>query len=1236
MTCAPRCFAAVLLLLSACTHQSGLPEPGSKEYRELVHTFNVGLSALQCSEDVRAKTDLTQASQLAPGEPAVWADLGLLAMRQQEFETAFQNMDKARELAPDNSQIEFYLGDIESKRGKLPEAIQHFRKAVDLDGTNVKALYSLAEETERQGNAADALQFLKKILDRQPDNAAVLLDVARLASKTGDADALKSAVAKLSQQSTAWPDEVRQQMTTLQQAANGPNPRDAALRVAFLRNVLLRVPKYRQSAENVKTPPASAGEPFVKFMRLPSPSSEPAAPDLATSFELKPLADLPGHVVWVRSVYLDGSGKESILWFDGASLHIGSAAIKTGPIGPNQVAVADFNFDFKNDLVVAGPSGLHIYQQDDPGHFSDVTARKKLPKDVLNASFSGVWAFDFDLDGDLDIVLGVHGAPPLILRNNGDGTFAPVHLFDGPKGVSSFAAADIAGLGAPDVAMVGEDGRLSVFMNDRRGQFHAGASMQGARAVTQADVDRNGLLDFVVLKSDGAVVRLSDGSVLTKANPGGSATLAAADFDNNGSVDLLVGDGQVFLSGPHGFTPVNNVPPIVAPAVMDANDDGLMDLVGVSAAGAPVSLINHGTKHYRWDELRLRAANVYGDQRINSFGLGGEIEIRTGMLTEKQIIDAPVVHFGLGDHEGTDVARILWPNGLLQVEFELKANQTVLAAQRLKGSCPSLFAWDGRRMSFVKDVAPLATGLGEEIPRTEEWYKLPGGQIQPHDGYYDLRVTDELWESYYIDSYSLLVVDHPLGTEIYSDERFPLPPAARMYTTAPPQPFKTVVDDLGHDVSGAVKNVDQNYLDTFGRGRFQGITRDHWVELELPDDAPRSGPLYLIGDGWMHPTDASIDLAMAQGHEQKATGLRIEVEDAAGRWVVARSNLGYPASKMKTVVLDITGLPRRFRLASNMEIFWDRLAWAPGIPNDRVRTQRVPLHDAELVWRGFSVMDAANSASPETPDYNRLEGSGSKWREIEGYYTRYGDVRELLEKADDRYVIMGSGDEVRLRFAAAAPPAAGWVRDFLMVGDGWIKDGDYNSAFSRTVLPLPYHGMRSYTAAPGRLEDDPEYRRHPGDWAEFHTRYVGPEEFRSALWKVHARSITVAARLGHCGRTSYRAGRGSGGVSNARSITVAVRLEGGMRERLIRIGLLVLLAALLAVPAAIKRFSRHPAALSYGFHLQESAKASGIDFVHKAPTLDVKLNHIMPQVASMGAAVSIVDFDRDGWMTSMS
>ncbi|GGA65426.1 hypothetical protein GCM10011507_16270 [Edaphobacter acidisoli] len=51
----------------------------------------------------------------------------------------------------------------------------------------------------------------------------------------------------------------------------------------------------------------------------------------------------------------------------------------------------------------------------------------------------------------------------------------------------------------------------------------------------------------------------------------------------------------------------------------------------------------------------------------------------------------------------------------------------------------------------------------------------------------------------------------------------------------------------------------------------------------------------------------------------------------------------------------------------------------------------------------------------------------------------------------------------------------------------------------------------------------------------------------------------------------------------------------------------------------------------HGFYLQEVSKAAGVNFVHEAPTLDPKLKGIMPEVASMGASVSIVDFDRDGW-----
>jgi hypothetical protein len=67
------------------------------------------------------------------------------------------------------------------------------------------------------------------------------------------------------------------------------------------------------------------------------------------------------------------------------------------------------------------------------------------------------------------------------------------------------------------------------------------------------------------------------------------------------------------------------------------------------------------------------------------------------------------------------------------------------------------------------------------------------------------------------------------------------------------------------------------------------------------------------------------------------------------------------------------------------------------------------------------------------------------------------------------------------------------------MGDGWIKDGDYNSTHSKTVLPLPYHGEQEYTKRPGKLEDEVPYRRFPEDWQNYHTRYVTPEVFRNSL-----------------------------------------------------------------------------------------------------------------------------------------
>src|SRR5262245_7334932 len=97
-----------------------------------------------------------------------------------------------------------------------------------------------------------------------------------------------------------------------------------------------------------------------------------------------------------------------------------------------------------------------------------------------------------------------------------------------------------------------------------------------------------------------------------------------------------------------------------------------------------------------------------------------------------------------------------------------------------------------------------------------------------------------------------------------------------------------------------------------------------------------------------------------------------------------------------------------------------------------------------------------------------------------------------------------------------------------------------------------------------------------------------------------------------------------------------------MKRRILGMVLSTFLAALIVMPVMIKRISerhtssgvashRDMATTHYGFCFQEVAKAAGIDFTHQAPSLDARLAHIMPQVAAMGAAVSIVDVDRNGW-----
>ncbi len=1143
LACALTALACISL---GCRSGARLPDSSSKTYADYVSTFYVGLAALQVGDDVRAESYLGKTTEMVPGEPAGWANWGILALRQRSFDAAGQRFEKARELAPKNGRIYYLLGLLESNRGNSAKAIADLRQAIQLNPGNLRAVYQLASEVERQGDAnsdADFQKLMQQILTEQPNNLAALLELSRISAKRGDAATLHFAVDKIAAQSSAWPPDVKRQMTALQTAANGPEPRAAATRSIFLRNVLMQVPEFRTSLSEIKPQPGEEAVPFTHFLRLPSPDFKPAPPDTAMTFVAQPIANLPaGKWNWIGAVSLNGSGAPAVAVANAQNVRLTTGAAAPFPGAneepmPEGILPVDFNYDFKTDLVLAGAGGLRFLRQDKPEAFADVTAQTKLPRSITEGSYTGAWAADIEADGDLDIVVGAKDGLPTVLRNNGDGTFQAIHPFTGISGIRQFVWADLNGDGNPDASLIDGSGQLHIFINDRSGRFHeqaVPADFSDVKAIAVADVNRNGVLALLAVRSDGSVVSLSETAEdkswtsAAIANVPDAANYLAhevrvrvGDFDNNGAFDLLLASTDfeqgalIWLQDGQGkFVPMSK--PAGSGAIFAAADlqgNGRLDLLEISSDGAALEAVNHGTKNYHWQTIRPRARQATGDQRINSFGIGGDIEIRSGLLVQKQTITSPELHFGLGNQTEVDVARIVWPNGSVRAEFALKADQQIVTEQRLKGSCPFLFAYNGKQMEFVKDTVPWGAAIGlrinslgpARIEATQEWYKIRRDQLVPRNGYYDLRITGELWETYYYDYLALMTIDHPAGTEIFTDERYAVPPVKLAVTTvATPQPIARAIDDNGQDVTDILRSLDGKYLDNFGRGQYQGITRDHYVEIDLGNDVPASGPLWLIAQGWLHPSDSSINIAMGQGHHEAPHPLSLEVPDGHGSWKVVKPNLGFPAGRNKTCLIDLTnvfvpGTQRKARLRTNLEIYWDEIQWAKGLPQTQLKITRLAPATADLHYRGYSVIHQANASSPEIPDYNHLMATTQIWRDLAGYYTRFGDVRPLLTGIDDRYVIMNAGDEMALRFAAPTPPPVGWVRDYVIAGDGWIKDGDYNSTNSKTVLPYPYHARTEYGTPPGKLEDDWEYRHHMSDWQTYQTRYLTPDIFNNAL-----------------------------------------------------------------------------------------------------------------------------------------
>jgi hypothetical protein len=219
--------------------------------------------------------------------------------------------------------------------------------------------------------------------------------------------------------------------------------------------------------------------------------------------------------------------------------------------------------------------------------------------------------------------------------------------------------------------------------------------------------------------------------------------------------------------------------------------------------------------------------------------------------------------------------------------------------------------------------------------------------------------------------------------------------------------------------------------------------------------------------------------------------------------VTALAEIGVPVGRPQTVVVDLTGrflsASRKVRIATTMQVFWDRAAVADGaeviVPADAegarragLRVDRLGAPTATLRWRGYSAERSPDGREPAGYEYDAVSAL-APWKSMPGRYTRVGDVAELVAAVDDRFVISRPGDEVALSFDAStlSPLAPGERRTFLVHAVGYSKEMDVNSASPDAAGPLPFRAMPRYPYAPQLFPDAARLR---DDVERFHTRVV--------------------------------------------------------------------------------------------------------------------------------------------------
>jgi len=944
---------------------------------------------------------------------------------------AVEEFRKALALAPDSARERLNYGLALLRAGKTTEGMAELERVQQQKADLPHTYFNLGVQWKRMGEPAKAIPQFERMIQLVPNEPVSHYNLGALykaESRMADAVREFEAASKLDPQLAAPHFQLFNSYRQLGRAE------DAAKELAIFQRI-------KKEAEGAAIAEDMEWSFYAEVLDSIEPETQEPAPP-KPSFERRKL------MTGAKGFRLI-DGRDLLVWTkDGVQRFRGGVPLPNSGLEAIKdvvaIAPADFDNDGATDLCVVTRTGAALYRNQ-AGRYVKVIA------DLGAGPYeSAVW-IDYDHDYDLDLIL--LGAKSRLFRNQGKAGFI--------DRTQSFPFAEGHGIEA---------------------------------VVYRVEAETKGL-DLAISYSDHAGVlyrdRLSGTFEATPlpSLPAGARGLRAFDLNASGNLQVVHDEIYADLDNSGRATKLDASPQPAAWATGDFNGDGKVDVVMLSPDGSVIQLLNRTATTNQF--LRVKLSGV---KNLKS-AVGAEVEIKAGRQYQKLIYDGTPLLVGMRDKKLADTIRITWPNGLIQNEVKQAVGKSYeyKEAQRLSGSCPMIWTWNGREFQFITDVlgvAPLgaSSGDGQYFPVDhDEFIQIPGEALALRNGKYEIRITEELSEVAYLDETRLIALDHPANTEIFTNDKFKAPPFPefRLFPVTK-RVYPERAAQNGASVLPAITKKDRVYAGRFTRN-LSGVAALNKLDLQFP--ASRGASSVLILNGWVDWADGSTFLQAAQESKDGLIFPYLQVKNAKGEWQTVIEDMGLPAGKPKTIAVDLSGkwlsASREVRIVTNLCIYWDEIFLSEVAAGPAPTLTPLTPIAADLHFRGYSKVDIhPQRLQPEQFHYTPAS-STSFWNPTPGLYTRFGDVTPLLQSTDDKFLIMGSGDELTLEFDATALPAlaAGYKRDFLLKVDGWAKDRDPNTAYSQSVEPLPFHGMSQYPYPAA------EHFPANGDWRkEYNTR----------------------------------------------------------------------------------------------------------------------------------------------------